>query len=149
MITITISSETIYNTTALDGIARAVLGADTTGISIADESIIHLVAEANTSTQNKAQKIFDNWGNLSPVASVSTMVVEDSDPTITQDSPDDELEYVVLLDGKEYSQGTVSVIAGSATLTLADPEEGVYDIYFARTSGNFASGHATITVTET
>ncbi len=145
---INISSETVYSIKALDSIARAILDDDTTGISVSHLSTIHLLDSASTSKQNHAQKIFDNWGNLSPIASVSSMVVGDSDPTITQTSSDDDLFYVVLLDDEMYSSGTVSVIAGTATLTLVDPEAGVYDIYVARTSGNFASGHTTITVTE-
>ncbi len=145
---INITSQTVHPIGALDSIARAILDDDTTGISVSSTSTIHLVDSASASNQSQAQKIFDNWGNLNPTPSVSSMVVGDADPTITQTSSDSELAYVVLLDGEAYSSGTVSVIAGTATLTLVDPEAGVYDIYFARTSGNFASGQTTITVTE-
>ena len=146
MIDITVNS--VYDIVILDSFARAILGENTPGCSVSSKSTIHLVDDANTSSQNKAQKIFDNWGNLSPDASVSNMIVGASDPTITQTSADSDLAYAVLLDGQLYSSGTVAVVAGTATLTLVDPEAGVYDIYFARTTGNFASGSATITVSE-
>lgn len=145
---IDITAESVFNIVALDGLARAVLGGDTPGVSVGTASTIHLVDSASSAKQNQAQKIFDNWGNLSPSASVSSMVVGDSDPTITQTSSDDELAYVVTLDGGLYSSGTVEVVAGTATLTLVDPEAGVYDIYLARVAGNFASGYTTITVSE-
>ena len=106
------------NIQILDSIARAVLGADTTGCSVSDTSTIHLVSDASASKQNQAQKIFDNWGNLSPAASASSLVVGDADPTITVDSADDDLFYAVSLDGELYSSGTVTVNTGTATLTL-------------------------------
>lgn len=146
MIDITDSAQ--LHVDVLNALARAVLDDDTTGVSVSSNSVIHLVDDASASKQTQAQKIFDNWGNLSPVASVSAMVVGAVDPTIVQTSSDDNLAYVVTLDGELYSSSTVSVVAGTATLTLVDPEAGEYVIYFARTSGNFASGSTTITVTE-
>jgi hypothetical protein len=145
---INITDNSRKNIAALDAIARAVLSTDTPGVSVSSTSTIHLLDSASASKQNQAQKIFDNWANLSPSPSVSSMVVGDADPTITQTSTDDDLAYVVTLDGALYSSGTVSVVAGTATLTLVDPEAGEYVIYFARTSGNFANGSTTITVTE-
>lgn len=145
---IDITDNTPQHIVALDGIAQAILGADTPGVSVGTVSTIHLFDSASASKQTQAQKIFDNWGNLSPNPSVSSMVIGDADPTITQTSSDSELAYVVLLDGALYATGTVAVIAGTAILALVDPEAGVYEIYFARTSGNFASGQSTITVTE-
>lgn len=143
-----ISADIAHPIQALNAIARAVLGENTTGVSVSSNSVIHLVDGASASKQTQAQKILDNWDNLSPVASSSSLTVGDSDPTITQTSSDDDLAYVVTLDGELYSSGTVEVVAGTATLTLVDPEAGEYVIYFARTSGNFASGSTTITVTE-
>jgi len=145
---INITSQTVHSIEALDGIIRGILDTDVTGCSVSNYSAIHLVDGVSASKQSQAQKIFDNWDNLSPIASVSSMVVGDADPTITQSSSDSDLAYVVLLNSEIYSTGTVSVLAGMATLTLVDPEAGIYDTYFARTSGNFASGHSTITVTE-
>ena len=145
---INITDNTPQNIHALNAIAQAVLDANTPGVSVSSVSTIHLFDSATVSAQNKAQKIFDNWDNLSPVASSSSLTVGDSDPTIALDSSDDDMAYAVTLDGELYSSGTVEVVAGTATLTLVDPEAGEYVIYFARTSGNFASGSTTITVSE-
>lgn len=143
-----ITNQSILPIVALDKISRLVLGSDVLGCSVSDTSIIHLEDTASASTENQAGKIMDNWGNLNPSPSASSMVVGDADPTITQTSADSDLEFVVTLDGNLYSSGTVTVTAGTATLTLVDPEDGEYIIYFARSSANFASGSTTITVTE-
>lgn len=109
---------------------------------------LHLPDDASTSEQNKAQKIFDNWGNLNLTVSTTSMTVGDADPTVTYDTSDDDLNYVVLLDGVEYATGAEAPVAGTVTLELDSPEAGVYDIYVYRTAGNFASGSVTITVSE-
>lgn len=148
---IDIRANTVYPIAALDAIARAVLGSTTYGVSVNEVdgySMIHLDDSATESKQTQAGKIFDNWGNLSPSPSTSSMAVGDADPTITQSSSDADLFYAVTLDGELYSSGTVAVAAGTATLTLVDPEAGEYLIYFSRTAGNFANGSTTITVSE-
>jgi hypothetical protein len=109
---------------------------------------LHLPDDASTSEQNKAQKIFDNWGNLNLTASTTSMTVGDADPTVTYDTSDDDLNYVVLLDGEVYGSGAEAPVTGTVTLELDAPEAGTYDIYVFRTVGNFASGSVTITVSE-
>lgn len=146
MINITVQTET--PSSVLDAMARAILGNDTPGVSVGAASTIHLVDSASATKQNQAQKILDNWDNLSPLASVSSMTYGDSDPTITQTSTDVDVNYIVLFDGVEYASGVATVNAGSASLTLIAPEDGIYDIYFFRTAGNFASGSTQITVNE-
>lgn len=109
---------------------------------------IHLPDDASASHQNRANKIFDNWGNLNLTASTTTMAVGDTNPTITYDTGDSELNYVILLDGNVYASGTETVIAGTLTLELDSPEAGTYEIYVYRLSGNFASGFVSIIVSE-
>ena len=145
---INITTGTLHNMYVVDTAIKALT---TTALGVSGGkygTVIHMADEASASDLNKAQKVFDNWGNLNPSPSSTSIVVGDPDPTIQVSSPDSDLGYVVLLDGGLYSSGTVSVVTGTATLTLVDPEVGTYDIYFFRLAGNFASGSTTLTVNE-
>lgn len=111
-------------------------------------TILHLPDSASASDQNKAQKIFDNWDNLSPNIDKTSMNVGDADPVITYETSDAEVGYLVLLDRRVYASGNEAPIAGTVTLELDAPEAGEYAIYVYRKQGNFASGSVSITVNE-
>ena len=143
---IDISSETWRNPHVLDSILKEIVVG---GLSTGPYGVIvHLPDGATASDQNKAQKILDNWGNLSPDIDKTSMNVGDADPVVTFDTADSDMGYVVLLDGKFYGSGSEAVVAGTLTLELDSPEAGEYDIYIYRLQGNFASGSVSITVNE-
>lgn len=146
-----VSDDTIYNVLALDHVARAVLGADTSGVSIGVNSRIHLVNDT-PANRAKAQGIFDNWDGLTVTADKTTMTEGDADPVITCADAliagDAEVRYLVLLDGEPYAEGTDTVTAGESEMTLVDPVAGVYEVLVCRLTGNYASGSVSITVNE-
>jgi hypothetical protein len=134
----------------VDTIARDVLGADVAGVSVSDNTWIHLLDDSQAN-QDIAQAILDNFGALVVTADKTTMIEGDAGPTISCNDAliagDATVNYVVLLDGDDYASGTDVVTVGIADLTLASPVAGVYEIFLYRTSGNYASGSVTITVT--
>ena len=145
---IDISSVTLYPIGVIDNMLKTHVPS-AVGVSVGPSGTkLHLPDDASASDQNKAQKIIDNWGNLTLTASTTSMTVGDADPTITEDTNDTDLNYVVLLDGELYGSGVETAVAGTVTLELDSPEAGTYDIYVYRTAGNFASGSVTITVSE-
>ena len=143
-----ITSETVYLADVVDVMLRdhvSTAGGVSTGPY---GTILHLPDGASASDQNKAQKIFDNWDNLTITIDKTSMDVGDADPVITYDTADTDVGFVVLLDGKIYASGSEAPVAGTVTLELDAPEAGDYDIYVYRRQGNFASGSVSITVNE-
>ncbi len=147
-----VASSLIVNIEALNTMVRDVLDVATFGVSVNDNgSTIHLT-DASLANQDKATAILDGWGGLAIVASVSSMNEGDADPTVTCNdtliASDANLGYIVLLDGEIYASGQTPVTAGSATLTLVSPVDGVYDIWMYRLVGNYASQSVRIVVNE-
>ena len=147
---IDISSNETIDTTCLDAVARSVLGNKTVGVSVmVGLSRIHIT---DASDQSTAETIFNNWGSLTVTADKTVMDEGDADPVVTCNdasiSSDSDVNYIVLLDGDVYASGTTTVTAGEATLNLVSPVDGVYEIFMYRTTGNYASGSVTITVSE-
>lgn len=149
---IDISTTQVMKATQVDAIVRAVnpnaFGVSTGGYG----THIHLPDDANSTVQQDAQNILDNYGSLSISASVTTLNEGDADPIVTCDdasiSGDSDMGYVVLMDGDIYATGTASVVSGEATLNLVSPVAGEYEVFMYRLSGNYASGSVNITVSE-
>lgn len=148
---INIISNTIIEIDILDNMARSILGIATSGVSVSDKSIIHLLDESQ-SNQDKAQAILDNYNTLTVTADKTTMNEGDADPVISCNdvaiSADANVNYVTLLDNEVYASGTDTVTAGLVQLTLSSPVAGVYEIFIYRDNDTFASGSITITVNE-
>ncbi len=147
-----IASDIITNIEALNAIVRDVLNVATFGVSVNDNgSTIHLI-DASLANQDNARAILDGWGGLAIVPSVTSMNEGDADPTVTCNdaliASDANMGYIVLLDGEIYASGQTPVTAGSATLTLVSPVDGVYDIWLYRLVGNYVSQSVQITVNE-
>lgn len=140
-----------FNVFALDTMARTILGDNISGVTVGDNSRIHLINDT-VNNQAKAQAIFDGSGDLVVSADKTMMTEGDSDPVVTcADSAiagDVEVGYVALFDGQPYADGQTAVSGGVATLNLIAPVAGIYDIYLYRLTGNYASGSVQITVNE-
>lgn len=113
-------------------------------------TIVHLTDEATQSDQDNVNTIIANFDTLTLVN--QTIAEGDPDPEIVFGdaliASDIEMGFYVTKDGTEYDNGTTPVVAGEVTLTLVSPIPGIYTVYLYRLEGNFASGIATITVTE-
>lgn len=139
------------NVFALDTMVRTILGDNISGVTIGDNSRIHLINDT-ANNQAKAQAIFAGLGDLIVSADKTTMTEGDSDPVVTcADSKiagDVEVGYVALLDGQPYADGQTTVSGSVATLNLIAPVAGIYDIYLYRLTGTYVSGSVQITVNE-
>lgn len=146
--TVDIMSNVMTQIEVVDQMARDVIngvaGVSTNSLG----TTIHLTEPTTSNREGKANKILDNWGDLTVTADKTTMSVGDVAPIITVNSATTDVGYAVLLDGTLYSSGTTPVIAGVATLILTSPEAGTYDIYIYRRSGSLMSGMVTIVVSE-
>ena len=146
-------SKTINSHVAvLDAVAKEALGSDISGVTVnSKQSIINLATDT-TDNRNTANNVLDNYGGLTVTADKTAMTEGDADPVISCNdaaiSGDADVNYIVLMDGEEYASGTDTVTAGLAQLTLSSPADGVYEVYIYRNTGNYASGHITITVSE-
>lgn len=149
---INITTETIEQATIVDVIARLAIPT-TFGVSSgAYGSIIHLPDGVSAGDQTIAQSILDNWSSLTVTADKTVMNEGDADPVISCNDVaivgDTNVYYVTLLDGEVYANGTDTVTAGLAQLTLSSPVAGVYETFIYRDNDTFASGSITITVNE-
>ena len=135
----------------VDRMARETLGNDTSGVSVDENTWIHLLDDSQAN-QDIANDVLNNFGDLLVNADKTVMIEGDTNPVITCDDSaigsDIDLGYLVLLDGEVYAVGTTLVTAGEAILNLVSPGEGVYELFMYRTVGNYASGSVTITVSE-
>lgn len=113
---------------------------------------VHIPDATSQAKQDQIQSALDNYGALTVTADKTTMTEGDADPVVSCNdaaiSGDATVGYAVLLDGQLYADGTDTVTAGSVSLTLSSPVNGVYDVYIYRKSGTYASGKVSITVNE-
>jgi len=146
-----ISADLILPILPLDAIARAVLLDKVSGVSVGSNTRIHLLDDSPVN-QDTANAVLDNFGNLTVNADKITMIEGDADPVITCSDPniatDTNVNYLVLLDGDNFAEGTAPIIVGEVTLNLISPVAGIYDIYIYRTVGSYACGSITIMVSE-
>jgi len=148
--TTVVTSPIIWNTPALDAIARAILADNTAGVSTADYSVIVLLNDT-PELITTAEEILNGHAVLTVEASPAELVEGTGDVTITCDDAliagDADVGYVVLLDGGLYASGTDAVTGGSVTLSLVDPVDGEYAVYIYRLTDMYESGFVRITVT--
>lgn len=144
-----ISINTNLPISIVDTIARDALGVAVSGISVADNTRIHLLIDSQVN-QDMANDVLSNFGALSGNTDKTSMTEGDADPVVSCSdvliASDTQIGYVVLWDGIEYASGTDAVVAGSVNLTLLSPIAGIYEIFIYRQTGNYASGSVTITV---
>lgn len=148
---IDIANVNVWNIKTLDVIARDILGEDISGVSVGDNSRIHLLND-NQSNRDKCNAIFSGSAQLTVSASTTSITEGDTDPVITCNdnsiAGDADVGYAVLIDGDIYATGTTNVVSGVATLNLVSPIAGVYDIFMYRRTGNYVSNSVQITVSE-
>ena len=147
-----IVSQSALPVSFLDLAARQALGEGTSGVSAGGgASRIHLL-DASPANQKRASDVMNHFGALRVRADKTVMTEGEADPVIScHDAAiagDTELGYLALLDNGIYAQGRDRVLSGRLSLTLGSPVAGVYAIYLYRRRGNYASGHARITVNE-
>jgi len=148
---IDITSNVSIKIDVLNNMVRSILGVATSGVSTSGGSIIHLIDESQAN-QDIAQAILDNYNTLTVTADKTTMVEGDADPVISCNDAaivaDASVFFVTLLDNVVYAEGTDTVTAGLAQLSLTSPVAGIYEIFMYRDNDTFASGFITITVNE-
>jgi len=149
---INITSELQRDTTMIDILARDMIPTTIGASGGVYGAILHLPDGTSASDQNRAQAILDNYDGLTVTADKTTMTEGDPDPIIScidvQIVGDSEVGYAVMMDGEVYDSGTTPVVAGTATLTLVAPTNGIFIICIYRQSDSYASGLTTITVNE-
>lgn len=134
----------------LDCIARQVLGAATSGVSVGGGATrIHLL-QSDAASQQCAAALLDNFGGLPLTASPATLRQGDADARIScRDAAiadDAELGYALLLEDEIVEQGRCEVRGGEALLLVSAAVAGVYTVCFYRQRGSFASGTAQLAV---
>ena len=146
-----VTSPIIWDTPALDAIARAILADNTAGVSTADYSAIVLLNDTPELIET-AQEILDGYEKLSVQADPLELTEGAGDVTIICNDPliagDADAGFVVLLDGALYASGTNSITAGGLELTLPDPVDGTYTIYIYRLATPYQSGFVQVQVNE-
>ena len=104
--TTVVTSPIIWNTPALDAIARAILTDNTAGVSTADYSAIVLLNDTPELIET-AQEILTGYQKLSVQADPLELTEGAGDVTITCNDPliagDADAGFVVLLDGALYA----------------------------------------------
>jgi hypothetical protein len=146
-----VTSPIIWDTPALDAIARAILTDNTAGVSVGDYSAIVLLNDTPELIET-AQEILTGYQELSVQADPLELTEGAGDVTITCNDSliagDADAGFVVLLDGALYASGTNSITAGVIELTLADPVDGRYSIYIYRLGTSYQSGYIDVVVNE-
>ena len=146
-----VTSPIIWDTPALDAIARAILTDNTAGVSVGDYSAIVLLNDTPELIET-AQEILTGYQELSVQADPLELTEGTGDVTITCNDSliagDADAGFVVLLDGALYASGTNSITAGVIELTLADPVDGRYSIYIYRLGTSYQSGYIDVVVNE-
>jgi hypothetical protein len=135
----------------IDAIAREILGDVISGVSVGDNTRIHLL-DASLENQGIANSILNNFGGLTVSADTTSMTEGDANPAIHCTdgaiASDSDVGYIVLLDGEQFAQGITSVTAGEVNLNLISPVAGTYGITIYRTTDTYVSGSVTINVHE-
>jgi len=146
-----VTSPIIWDTPALDAIARAILTDNTAGVSVGDYRAIVLLNDTPELIET-AQEILTGYQELSVQADPLELTEGAGDVTITCNDSliagDADAGFVVLLDGALYASGTNSITAGVIELTLADPVDGRYSIYIYRLGTSYQSGYIDVVVNE-
>ena len=147
-----VTNDTIWSDImGLDTIARAILGDNTAGVSLADYSTIVLLNDT-PELVDTATNILDGYNTLAVTSDPAIMTEGAGDATITCNDPllanDSDAGYVVLLDGVLFASGTDSITAGGLELTLPDPVDGTYTIYIYRLATPYQSGLTLVQVNE-
>lgn len=143
-----VSTETKYNTTVLDAVARARFGANIAGVSVnSSGSVIHFTAESST-LANQATALFGNMDTLTLTANKTQIQNDDVDTaTITHNTADASVNwYWIAPDGALIGQGTENSVSGVVTLEMSTTLEGLHTIYIARNQGTYATGSIQIEV---
>lgn len=147
-----ITSEGTFDAVLLDHIARQVMGRATSGISVGGGlSRIHLL-NYSAANQRRASDILNHFNTLQLLETRTSMREGEADPVIRcRDQAianDNEVGYLVLLDGEVFAQGLENVVSGVLSLTLSRPAAGSYRVFAYRLRGNHASACVQIVVQE-
>jgi hypothetical protein len=150
---IEVTSSTIWDSaTGLDKIARAILGDNTAGVSIAGTYSAIVLLNDTPELIETATNILDGYNTITVTSDPAIMTEGAGDVTITCNDPllanDSDAGYVVLLDGALFASGTDSITAGGLELTLPDPVDGTYTIYIYRLGTPYQSGLTLVQVNE-
>lgn len=143
MIDVEISSNTPVG--LLDSVARAAIGAGCYGVSNRGGVTVIHIDDVGQNSQI-ANSILTSWNTLLVTSDKASITADGVDTaTITHDSPDATLDYLVLLDGEGYADGGVTAVGGVVRLTLATDTLGIYTILLSRKMGNYATGQIMVT----